>query len=134
VACAVLSTTDIRCYDSQTEMEHALGFDAHPRNPRLVSPFVSYCQNRTDLWLTLYDGTGFTGTSVSFRDAGLWQNLSNFGFDNTMSSWVNNTLCTALGAQDANGGGNWLSMAASSSNSNVGSTWDNVVSSIFITT
>jgi hypothetical protein len=116
-------------------MEHALGFSAHPRGGALkVTPDVSYCAGRTDLWLTLYDGTSFSGTSVSFRDAGIWQNLSSFSFDNTMSSWVNNTLCTALGAQDANGGGNWLSMGASSSNSNVGSTWDNVVSSIFITT
>lgn len=137
-ACAVLSGTDVRCFDSQAELERALHFGQGLRaggGTGGVTPSTidTYCLNRSDLWLTIYESTSFGGRALSFRDTGYWQNLSAYSFDNMMSSWVNSTYCDALASVDADGGGSWLTMAARSSNSNVGSSWDNVASSIFIT-
>jgi hypothetical protein len=140
-ACAVLSDEDVRCYDSQAELEKELrsapendkaSVAAAPAGNGGVST-LSYCLGLSTLWLTLYENTGFGGRALNFRDEGFWQNLSTWSFDNQMSSWDNNTYCDAYASWDANGGGAWLTMSALSSNSNVGATWNNQASAIYIT-
>lgn len=133
-ACAVLEAS-IECYDSQAELESALGSGSETSAATSsLDTVTSYCLGNSTLWLTLYDDTSFGGRSLNFRDAGIWQNLSAYTFDNSMASWVNNTYCDALAAWDANGGGSWLTMTARSSSANVGSTWNNNASSIYIYT
>lgn len=133
-ACAILATGNY-CFDSQVELEATLGGGEASLAPSSMGgeSLLSYCNGDGSLWLVLYENTSFGGRSLSFRDQGIWQNMSTYSFDNQMSSWDNNTGCTAYAAWDANGGGSWLTMSASSSNSNVGSTWDNQTSSIHIT-
>jgi hypothetical protein len=143
-ACAIVTDDDIECFDSQAELESALAFGdgegsgdneaaaAAASSTSSLTTLSTYCIGRSDLWLTLYDDTGFGGRSLNFRDAAVWQNLSTYTFDNAMGSWANNTFCDALAAWDASGGGSWLTMTARSSNSNVGATWNNQASSIYI--
>jgi hypothetical protein len=145
-ACAVLSASEIQCFDSFGELTAKLGGgpqDDHPTSPGqsignrpgMPTPATidSYCLNLSTLWLTLYEDASFGGRSLSFRDTGIWQNLSTWTFDNMMTSWKNDTYCDAIAAWDANGGGSWLTMGARSSSTNVGSTWTNQASSIYIT-
>lgn len=134
-ACAVLSVTDIRCFDSQGELERTLN-RAHvsTTSGAQLRPLTidAYCLNRSDLWLILYDTSNFGGNSVSFRDTGTWFNLSSYSFDNVTSSWKNNTYCDATAAQNADGGGSLLTLAARSQATSMPTGWDDVISSVEI--
>lgn len=131
-ACAILVTGNY-CFDSQEELEAELGGEDSLAASSVDSEsLLTYCNGNGSLWLVLYENTSFGGRSLSFRDQGIWQNMSTYSFDNQMSSWDNNTGCTAYAAVDANGGGTWLTMTASSSATSVG-TFDNLTSSIYIT-
>jgi hypothetical protein len=145
-ACAVLSATEIQCFDSFGELTAKLGGgpqDDHPtshgqsivngQGKPAPATIDSYCLNLGTLWLTLYEDASFGGRSLSFRDTGIWQNLSTWTFDNMMTSWKNDTYCDAIAAWDASGGGSWLTMGSRSSSTNVGATWTNQASSIYIT-
>lgn len=135
-ACAVLSTDDVRCYDTEKEMNDALAAEEQPSSAAAVegaSAAAAYCAGRSDLWLTLYEHASFGGRAVSFRDPGYWQNLSTWGFDKAMTSWRNNTYCLAYAAEGAGGGGAWLNLPARSSSANVGTAWNDRASSVYLT-
>jgi hypothetical protein len=127
-ACAVLSPSDVRCYDSQAEMKDALGASAQQNPAAKLSPLAGCVPSGT--FVTLYSGTGFGGDSLSFAGTGGWANLAPYGFDNDMESWQNTTNCGATVADGTNGGGAQLTLAARSSSSNVGTSWKNRASSI----
>jgi hypothetical protein len=66
--------------------------------------------NREDCpgqFLCLWNGPTFGEARIQVHDNG-WQNLSNFGFNDTMSSLFNNTNRYAQIAVDANGNGEKL--------------------------
>jgi hypothetical protein len=136
-ACAVVSAQDVRCFDSADEMNAAVGTSSPEAASTSTSPSLSTTSTMSTAtlscsgWLYLYDGTNFTGRYLAFHDEGYWQNLSAWGFDNQMSSWWNNTGCTAYASWDANGGGAYLVMSAYSSQAYLGS-WDNQASAIYI--
>lgn len=136
-ACAVISATDVRCFGTEAAMERAtspraLG-ETTTTTDTVASAAAGYCAGRSDLWLYLYEFSGYGGRVLKFRDIGYWQNLSTWGFSDQMSSWRNDTYCSVYAADGANGAGSWLTLAARSSSTYVGGTWDNRVSSIFIT-
>jgi hypothetical protein len=128
-ACAVLSAQDVQCFDSQDEMNAAVGTSS-PDSMTSASTMTT-ASLTCGGWLYLYDGSAYSGRSLAFQDRGYWQNLSTWGFDNQMSSWWNNTGCTAYASWDANGGGAYLVMSAYSSQAYLGS-WDNQASAIYI--
>ena len=80
--------------------------------------------------VTLYANTGMAGNSLSFTSTVNWADLANYGFDNDMESWVNQTACNSIVADGTGGGGAQLTLAARSSSSNVGTSWKNRASSI----
>jgi hypothetical protein len=130
-ACAVLSATDARCFDSQEELETELGASA-ARAEAAMSLLDTYCLNRTDLLLTLYADTNYGGSSLNLVVADVWHDLSSYSFDETMSSWKNNTYCDATAAWNAAGGGTQTTLGARNQASTVGS-WDNNASSVYLT-
>jgi len=127
-ACAVLTTDDVRCYDSQADLKDALGASARQNQAAQAAPLAA-CGG-SGLFVTLYSDTGFGGQSLSFASTNGWTNLAPYGFDNDMESWSNTTGCAATVADGTGGNGDRLSLAARSSSSNVGSTWKNRASSI----
>lgn len=127
-ACAVLSLTETRCFDSEAEMEAAT---ATPESDSLTA-LSTYCAGRSDLWLYLYEHSNYGGRVLKFRDANVWQNLTWWDFNDQMSSYKNTTLCTVYIAEHIDGGGSWLSVGALTSSSYVGSWWDNRASSFYI--
>ena len=132
-ACAVLSATDARCFDSQEELETELGAPVGRAEAEAAMLLLdTYCLNRTDLFLTLYADTNYGGTSLNLVVADVWHDLSSYSFDETMSSWKNNTYCDVTAAWNAAGGGTQTTLAARSQASSVGS-WDNNTSSVYIT-
>ena len=79
--------------------------------------------------MTLYDGTSFTGASVSIFTQGVWINLSGIGggFANRTSSWV--TGCAGGYLADGTGGaGTRIGMAAGGQQASLG-TFNNLASS-----
>lgn len=136
-ACAVMSPTETRCFDSEAEMELAtatdvLGADSAGSTDSAATMSVSYCAGRSDLWLYLYEHSNFGGRVLKFRDADVWQDLTAWGFNDQMSSYKNNTLCTVYFAEHTGGGGAWLTVGALSSSTYVGATWNDRVSSFYI--
>lgn len=133
-ACAVLSLTETRCYDSEAEMEAATALLAlEPSSgDSLSSTSVTYCAGRSDLWLYLYEFSNFGGRVLKFRDADIWQDLTAWGFNDQMTSYRNTTLCTVYIAEHIGGGGSWLVVNALTNSTYVGSWWDNRASSFYI--
>jgi hypothetical protein len=128
-ACAVLSADDVRCYDSEADLNDALGAAARQNHTAQAAPLAA-CAG-SGLFVTLYADTNFGGNSLSFATtSNAWTNLAPYGFDNDMESWSNTTNCAATVADGTAGNGDRLSLAAQSSSSNVGSTWKNRASSI----
>lgn len=130
-ACAVLTPREIRCYDSEAEQWSDLARRGW-RTPTAELELVTYCLNRDDLPLTLYENTSYGGTSLSLYEANTWHDLSSLGFDNMTSSWRNNTYCDATAATGTGGTGSTLTLAGRSQDSDVGSTWNDVISSVQI--
>lgn len=132
-ACAVLSMTETRCYASEAEMELATATLAlEPTSDDSMTMMAGYCAGRSDLWLYLYEHSNFGGRVLKFRDADVWQNLTSWDFNDQMSSYKNNTLCTVYIAENINGGGAWLTVGALTSSSYVGATWNDRASSFWI--
>jgi hypothetical protein len=132
-ACVVLRTDDIRCFASEAEQWRELAKVRRPAPPTATLEFDPvYCLDRTDLYVIFYENTGFGGNSVSVNEASVWKDLSVIGLDNAMSSWKNNTYCDATAATGSGGGGSTLTLAARSQNTDVGSTWNDLISSVKI--
>ena len=132
-ACAVLRTDDIRCFDSEAEQWRELAKLRRPSPPTALLEFDPvYCLDRTDLAVVFYENTSFGGNSVSVTVGNVWHELSSIGLDNAMSSWKNNTYCDATAATGTAGSGSTLTLTARSQNSDVGSTWNDVISSVRI--
>lgn len=127
-ACAVLTATEIRCYDSEIEQWTDLARRAR-RMPTAQLELGTYCLNRDDLPLTLYENTSYGGTSLSLYEANTWHDLSSLGFDDMTSSWRNNTYCDATAATGTGGTGSTVTLSARSQSADVGSTWNDVISS-----
>jgi len=140
-ACAVLSAREIRCYDSEAEQWRDLtqrrGRPTTRTTGRTTTTATeeldTYCLNRNDLAVVLYADTNFSGSSVSLFAADVWHDLSAISFDNVTSSWRNNTYCPATAAMGSGGTGTTTTWGARSQNADVGSTWNDVVSSVMIT-
>lgn len=131
-ACAVIKTGDVRCYSSEAEQWRELAKLRSPQPPTATLDTDVYCLNRTDLYLILYENTNYGGASLSLNIADVWHNLSSYSFDDITSSWRNNTYCTATAATGTSGAGSQLSLAARSQNADVGTTWNDVISSAYI--
>lgn len=136
-ACSVTSASAIRCFDSAEEMAAATGSRAGQRpQPRAgrtgeqVST-ASDCNGTPYYWLYLYEHPNYGGRIVQFNDVNLWQNLGDYGFDNRVSAWWNDTDCSAYLADGAWGSGDLLYMPSLAWQSSIG-WWDNRPSSLYI--
>lgn len=81
-------------------------------------------------WLCLWAASQFTGRMLQFQSTGSWQNLTNYGFNDVMSSWANKRSFDSLWAYNVTGGGTVRCMDSLSSSSYVGNTDNDKASSI----
>jgi hypothetical protein len=81
-------------------------------------------------WVCLFASTNWQGNMVQFSSCCAWNNLADYGFNNTASSWRNRLGVDAQLAMDASGGGSRLCLGNSSYASSMPSGWDNAASSI----
>ncbi|MDZ4826014.1 MAG: hypothetical protein SGJ13_06055 [Actinomycetota bacterium] len=128
-ACAVLTETDIRCFDTENEMHDALKAAAQKDTESWPASSALSCG--VSEVAILYDGVGFSGDILAFQTTFLWANLANFGFDNRMESWVNNRYCDAKVADGTGGTGGQLTLSARSNSPTVGA-WKNIASSEYV--
>ena len=78
-------------------------------------------------------GLCYGGRHLVFYDRGYWQNLTDYGFNDQMSSYIVGA-CSSHLAENTNGGGYWYpgNTNAGSAVSYVGAAWNDRVSSIYI--
>jgi hypothetical protein len=83
--------------------------------------------------LRLFADSNYGGRELDFYDRGFWQNLSDWSFDNQLSSYKIGP-CAAHLAENANGGGSWYPGNTSAGHNEpvMQSGWNDRVSSIFI--
>lgn len=87
------------------------------------------CASSLDVWAD----AGFVGTHLRFWDEGVWINLADYGFDNQLSSYYGGA-CSFHLAESAWGGGAWYPGPTGpyGSSNDVGTAWDDRVSSVFV--
>ncbi|MEN8040692.1 MAG: hypothetical protein ABFR95_04225 [Actinomycetota bacterium] len=117
------------CFRSEADMDSWLESNSEART---LGPIViaSSCLST----LRLYDGTGWTGSSLSLSTGSQWLNLSNYGFDQKTSSYKIGA-CAAQFADLSGGGGGWYLSSLTTAYSqypSMQSGWDNDVSSVYI--
>ena len=83
--------------------------------------------------LRLFADSNYGGRELDFYDRGYWQNLSDWSFDNQLSSYKIGP-CAAHLAENANGGGSWYPGTTSAGHNEpvMQSGWSDRVSSIYI--
>jgi hypothetical protein len=82
--------------------------------------------------LRLYQNGGFGGRVLYLASRGLWFNLKDYSFDNTVSSFIVGA-CTSYLADGTNGGGAWY--PGGSANQSVpvlASGWNDRISSVYV--
>lgn len=83
-------------------------------------------------WVCLFASTNWQGNVLQLNSCCAWSNLSDYGFNNTASSWRNRLSVDAQLAMDAAGGGARLCLGNNSYASSMPTGWDNAASSIRI--
>lgn len=83
-------------------------------------------------WLCLWENAGYGGRMVQFQDAGSWQSLVPYGFNDLTSSWRNRRAVDARLGENAGGGTN-ICVGNGGSASYIGDAWNDRVSSVYIT-
>lgn len=78
----------------------------------------------------LFFDSNWQGDMVLFSSCCAWNNLSNYGFNNSASSWRNRKNVDAQLAMDAGGGGSKLCLNNNDYSSTMPGGWDNSASSI----
>lgn len=85
-------------------------------------------------YMRLYDGTGYTGSTLYLSTRRQWLNLSSYGFNQKTSSYKIGA-CKSIFADYNNGGGGWyptyLTEAYDKATS-MRSGWNNDVSSVYM--
>ncbi|MFL5962176.1 MAG: hypothetical protein ACJ757_04710 [Gaiellaceae bacterium] len=83
--------------------------------------------------MRLFADANYGGRELDFYDRGYWQNLSTWGFDNQLSSYMVGA-CGVYLADFSNGGGSWYPGNTSAGHHEPGmlSGWNDRVSSIYI--
>ena len=79
--------------------------------------------------LCLFDFVNWSGDLFILSSCCAWNNLSNYGFNNRVSSWRNRLSDDGQLAKDAGGGGTKLCLDNNSYSSSMPSGWDNAASS-----
>jgi hypothetical protein len=92
-----------------------------------------------DGWVCLWQDASWTGTRIRFSACDVtgdgvcdWQNLTLWGFNDVMSSWMNHKSVDARWAYDVDGAGTLRCMQAGAENGWVGTTDNDKASSIKI--
>ncbi|BBH64060.1 hypothetical protein ACTI_07450 [Actinoplanes sp. OR16] len=132
--CVVRSKTEVQCYATAAEADRALGY------VRTNDPLVKAAQKQrasgvsaqaaaadppacANGWLCLWEHINGGGRRLIFKDE-YWQKLSEYAFENTLSSWRNNQGANDTGGifDGASGGFGTRTLSSSTYNSNVGAT------------
>lgn len=128
-ACVVFSASNVQCFDTVAEMKvaeatqaavsAAAGLTAHPDTS---------CGSGD--YLALFQNSNFGGQELDVDNIDTWLSLSDFGFGDTMSSWINFTSCNAYGSRGSDGGVTpYLTMGAGNDSTYVGSSWNDAMNS-----
>lgn len=133
-ACAVWDQADAsQCFRTIAELDQHVSAVTRAQQ-KLIGTSDIRTMAACSTPLQLYEDSGFGGRVLRFYDRGIWQNLTNYGFNDETSSYRTGA-CSANLAENTNGGGFYYpgstSANVSSSCMCAGSTgWNDRVSSI----
>lgn len=118
-ACLVRPAGSVECFTTVAAMQAASG--------QLMATGAISCP------VTLYTGASYTGRALELTGQGYWMNLSDYGFDNIAVSFKG-TGCGFHLAQGQYGDGYWYpgNTGPWAACPNMGTGWDDVVSSVYI--
>jgi hypothetical protein len=126
LACNVVSTGAVNCYDTQTEAL-AAGDVGDSASAGLAASGGVVALAECSPPMTLYDGTSFTGSYLNIYGQSVWINLSGYSFSNRTSSWKTGCVGGYL-ANGTGGSGAQIGMPANNSQASMG-TFNNLASS-----
>lgn len=129
-ACVVFTATNIQCFDTAAEMKVAeVAHGAVTPIGTIGAQPATSCGGSSD-YLALFQNSNFGGQELDIDNIDYWVNLSNYGFGNEMSSWINYTSCNADGSRGTNGGVTpYLTMGANNYSTYVGASWNDAMNS-----
>jgi Peptidase inhibitor family I36 len=132
-SCISFSTSDVRCYATSQEADAALGYSAasDPLAQRALAKGQSLAAAAPECasgWVCLWEAINGGGRRLIFQDD-YWQDLSEYGFANVMSSWRNNQAAgdIAYVADDTLG---TLPLLAGAYTANIGALWNDAADSV----
>lgn len=134
-ACVIWEQADASaCFRTEAEMEQHIA-EVEQRLAASADP-NSRAASSCSSWLYLYQHDGYKGRRLQFSDRGYWQNLTDYNFNDQLSSYKVGSCDVSL-AEHINGGGFWYpgntTAGAQESRMGAGSTnWNDRVSSIYI--
>jgi peptidase inhibitor family I36 len=84
--CSVYTPTKVRCWDTKSEADRAMGVDSAADDGATNALKKPACPED---WVCLYEHENGGGRRLQFSDD-YWDNLYDYGFSNQTSSWRNN--------------------------------------------
>jgi hypothetical protein len=122
--CVVTSQAAVECFTSIAALKAA-------ESPLLATAGVS-ANGGCSSYLELFSGASFTGSELDLFEAGVWLNLSAYGFADRTVSFINGA-CQSYLAKGVNGGvpwyansGPWVEVV------NMGLYWNDTIQSVYI--
>ncbi|MEU4562023.1 peptidase inhibitor family I36 protein [Actinoplanes sp. NPDC023936] len=133
-SCTVNGPADIECFATTAEADKKAGYNrktdtlavqAEAKGLAAAADLPS-CAER---YLCLYEHDKGGGRRLQFANE-YWQNLDDYGFANTMSSWRNNSS-NDQGSVFDNGGKGQLNISGKTYSSNIGTFWNDTADQVY---
>jgi len=128
-ACLIDGNADVvECFRTEEELKARIVQLERTQGSQLS--VQSWCSG----YLSLYDGTNYSGSVLYVRDRYHWINLATYGFSNRTSSF-RISACPAIFADGEYGAGDWYPTSQTEAwdeSASMLSGWNNRVSSIYI--
>ncbi|HWD24215.1 MAG TPA: hypothetical protein VG368_02015 [Acidimicrobiales bacterium] len=90
------------------------------------------CNQDGTQWLWLYVDANYGGASIGLQGTDTWNDLRDFGFQQTMSSYINETACEIYMIETYDSSGPWLFVSPWTYTSYVGNYWNDKITMVYI--
>ena len=159
-SCIVPTTGNAECFDTQAEAKTAANAiaaqetasaqagtgaqvrGAHRSNPAAAAAKLKShtrtahdngpCNGDGSQFVWLYQNSNYGGSSLGLQGTDVWWNLSDYGFQNTTSSYINATACGLYFIQTYDGSGPWMYPSPWQYQSYIGNAWNDKLTMVYI--
>ncbi|BBH64059.1 hypothetical protein ACTI_07440 [Actinoplanes sp. OR16] len=133
-SCTVKGPGDVECFATIAEADAKSGYkretDALVVRAKARGLATAALPTCADRYLCLYEHINGGGRRLQFANE-YWQNLDDYGFANTMSSWRNNSYADDPGSVRDKGGKGQLDISPRTYSSNIGTFWNDTADEVY---